>query len=423
MMIITLALSNYCLYNVAAMKSLNNKRILIGITGGIAAYKSAELVRRLIGEGADVRVVMTAAAKEFITPLTLQALSGHEVHDDLLATDAEAGMGHIQLARWADAVLIAPASANFIARLVQGRGDDLLSTICLATSAPIAVAPAMNQQMWQNQATQDNIKILQQRGIKLFGPAEGEQACGEMGFGRMQEPEQLAQELSTLFRTGALSGVKLVITAGPTQEAIDPVRFLSNRSTGKMGYAIAQAAQEAGATVCLVSGPVHLPCPERVERINVTTAVEMHEVVLQRIKNADMFIATAAVSDYRPKEVSETKIKKSAEQLDISLVRNPDILLEVAALANAPFTVGFAAETNDVIENAKQKLHSKKLNMIVANQVSETKGFASDDNEVTVLSSSDAINIGPTSKYQIALALIKIISKNFSESSIKREAS
>jgi phosphopantothenoylcysteine decarboxylase/phosphopantothenate--cysteine ligase len=320
------------------MGTLINKRILLGVTGGIAAYKSADTVRRLREAGAEVRVVMTAGAAEFITALTLQAVSGHPVYQHLLDTDAEAGMGHIELARWADAVLVAPASANFMARLAQGRADDLLSAVCLATESPVAVAPAMNQQMWNNSATQANLATLKKNGIRIFGPAEGSQACGEVGPGRMLEPAELVTLMADLFTAGELDGLRVVVTAGPTWEAIDPVRGLTNRSSGKMGYAVAQAAMEAGANVTLISGPTALPDPERVHTVRVESAQEMHDAVHAQIADADIFIGVAAVADYRPARTVGEKIKKTEAKMTFELERTPDILASVAALKPAPFT-------------------------------------------------------------------------------------
>ena len=370
------------------MNNLTNKRILLGVTGGIAAYKSAELVRRLREQGAEVRVVMTRGACEFITPLTMQALSGREVHTELLDHVAESGqgggMGHIELARWCDVVLVAPASANFIARLAHGMADDLLSTLCLATTAPVVIAPAMNQQMWLNIATQENIATLGQREIKIVGPAEGSQACGEIGPGRMLEPEQLMLETSQLFSTGLLADLKIVVTAGPTREAIDPVRYITNHSSGRMGYAVARAAAEAGANVTLISGPVSIEPPHQVRHISVETADQMRDVVMSDIIESDIFVAAAAVADYSCADVAEQKIKKKAEDLSLLLRKNPDILAEVAGLPQAPFTVGFAAETENLLDNARMKLQNKKLDMIAANQVGEGLGFNVDENELQV---------------------------------------
>jgi phosphopantothenoylcysteine decarboxylase / phosphopantothenate---cysteine ligase len=366
------------------MNNLTNKRILLGVTGGIAAYKSAELVRRLREHGAVVRVVMTRGACEFITPLTMQALSGLEVHTELMDHAAESGMGHIELARWSDVVLVAPASANFIARLAHGMADDLLSTLCLATTAHVVIAPAMNQQMWGNIATQENISTLDQRKIKIIGPAEGSQACGEIGPGRMLEPEQLILEASQIFSTGLLDNLKIVVTAGPTREAIDPVRYISNHSSGRMGYAVARAAAEAGANVTLVSGPVTIEPPHQVHHISVDTADQMRDAVMSDIRTSDIFVAVAAVADYRCADIAEQKIKKKYNDLSLLLQKNPDILAEVASLPQAPFTVGFAAETESLLNNAQMKLQNKKLDMIAANQVGEGLGFNVEENELQV---------------------------------------
>ena len=319
------------------MLSLSNKQIILGVTGGIAAYKAAELCRLLIKAGADVRVVMTPSAAEFITSLTFQALSGNRVHIELLDEEAEAAMGHIELARWADLVLIAPASANFIARLSQGRAEDLLSTLCLATNAPIAVAPAMNQAMWRNQNTQDNLQQLKQKNITILGPASGEQACGDVGLGRMLEPEEITQAAADIFETGELAGVNITITAGPTREAIDPVRYISNHSSGKMGYALARAAMEAGAKVVLVSGPVALEPPPQVKLVAVESARQMLDAC--QVVPGDIFISVAAVADYRPANSASEKIKKNADTMELSLVKNPDILARISLSAQRPFCV------------------------------------------------------------------------------------
>jgi phosphopantothenoylcysteine decarboxylase/phosphopantothenate--cysteine ligase len=395
------------------MSTLTGKHILLGVTGGIAAYKSAELVRRLREQGALVRVVMTAAATRFITPLTLQALSGHAVHTDLLDPAAEAAMGHIELARWADVLLVAPATADFLARLAQGRANDLLAAVCLACQAPLAVAPAMNRAMWQNAATRDNLLLLRGRGIRVFGPAQGSQACGESGPGRLLEPGELAEELAGLFQTGTLAGCRVLLTAGPTREAIDPVRYVSNRSSGRMGYAVAAAAVEAGATVTLVSGPVSLPCPERVERISVETAQEMLDAVMERITGADLFIAVAAVADYRPREVAAGKIKKSAPEMTLVLERNPDILATVAAVPGGPFTVGFAAETGDVEAHAAEKRRIKGLDMIAANAVGAGSGFEVEDNALHVLWEGGGVLLGRARKDRLARQLLEVIAARY----------
>ncbi len=393
------------------MSSLTNKQILLGVTGGIAAYKSAELIRRLQDMGANVRVVMTPAAQEFITPLTLQALSGNPVHTDLLDPAAEAAMGHIELARWADVVLIAPASADFIARLAQGKGDDLLTTICLATAAGIALAPAMNQGMWRNPATQHNVQLLHQRAITVFGPADGSQACGDVGPGRMLEPDELARATAGLFQTGSLAGRKVVITAGPTREAIDPVRYLSNYSSGKMGYALAQAAAEAGARTQLISGPVNLPAPLRVDVTAVTSALDMYEASMAAAADCDLFIAAAAVADYRPEALAAHKIKKQAgAELVIRLVQNPDIVASVAALQPRPLVVGFAAESDNLVAHARAKLQQKNLDLVIANNICVPGiGFNSDDNAVTLIDAQGEQALSQRSKQQLARELIALL--------------
>ena len=361
-------------------------RILLGVTGGIAAYKSPDLVRRLRERGAEVQVVMTEGAKQFVTPLTFQAVSGRDVRDSLWDATAEAAMGHIELARWADAVLVAPATAEFLARLAQGRADDLLATLCVATSAPVHVAPAMNQQMWANAATQANVATLRARGVSVLGPASGEQACGETGDGRMLEPAELAAlVMDSLSAARPLAGCKVVVTAGPTRERIDPVRYISNRSSGKMGYAVAQAAREAGADVVLVSGPVSLPAPAGVTRVPVESAQQMHDAVHAALEGADIYIGAAAVVDYRPAAVAGQKIKKYSDTMTLELVRAPDILASVAALEHRPFVVGFAAETQDVERNARAKLECKRLDLIAANQVGDGIAFDRDDNALLLL--------------------------------------
>jgi len=395
------------------MTSLANKQILLGVTGGIAAYKSADLVRRLQDAGASVQVVMTPAAQEFITPLTMQALSGNPVHTQLLDPESEAGMGHIQLARWADLVLIAPATADFMARLTQGMGNDLLTSICLATAAPIAIAPAMNQGMWHNQATQTNLDTLIKRKIHIFGPAEGGQACGDVGPGRMLEPLQLVDATARLFTSGSLAGKKVVITAGPTREALDPVRYLSNYSSGKMGYALAQAAAEAGAETILISGPTQLATPARVKRIDVVSAEDMHSASLAAAQGCDLFIAAAAVADYRPAQIATQKMKKGeSETLTLSLVKNPDIVASIAALSPKPFTIGFAAESENLLDYARNKLQRKNLDLVVANNISDSRiGFNSDDNAVTLVEKNTATEISQRSKQQLARELIALFAQ------------
>ncbi|CAE6880821.1 bifunctional phosphopantothenoylcysteine decarboxylase/phosphopantothenate--cysteine ligase CoaBC [Vibrio sp. B1FLJ16] len=370
------------------MQSLAGKKILLGISGGIAAYKCAELTRRLIERGAQVQVVMTKAAKEFITPLTMQAVSGRPVSDSLLDPAAEASMGHIELAKWADLVLLAPATADLIARMSAGMGNDLLTTLVLATDSPVAVSPAMNQQMYRNVATQENIATLERRGMQIWGPAAGEQACGDVGPGRMLEPMQLVHLCEQFFQPKVLEGKSVLITAGPTRESIDPVRYISNHSSGKMGYALANAAAKMGAKVTLVSGPVSLSTPAGIERINVSSAQEMYDAVMDKAGSHDAFISCAAVADYRPEEIASQKLKKTEDndQMIVRMVKNPDIVASVAAMTdNRPFTVGFAAETNDVETYARGKLVKKNLNMICANDVSvEGQGFNSNDNAITL---------------------------------------
>ncbi len=389
---------------------LKNKHIVLGVTGGIAAYKSADLVRRLREVGADVRVVMTENATQFITPLTMQAVSGNPVHEDLFDLKAEAAMGHIELARWADVILIAPASADCMARLAHGEANDLLTTLCLATTAPIALAPAMNQGMWKNTHTQENLQVLQKKKVHIFGPGEGNQACGDTGPGRMLEPLELVARVTEIFATGSLAGKQVLITAGPTREAIDPVRYISNASSGKMGYALAQAAFEAGASVILISGPVNLPKPSRVQSIDVISAQEMRDAVMAHIKDCDIFLSVAAVADYHCKTIAPQKIAKTAaESLTLTLERNPDILAEVAQLKPRPYIIGFAAETENVIENAKNKRVKKKLDMIIANLVGEGVGIDSDENAVTVLWCDQQKEFATMSKQKLARELIALI--------------
>jgi phosphopantothenoylcysteine decarboxylase/phosphopantothenate--cysteine ligase len=394
------------------MAHLFNRNILLGVSGGIAAYKSAELIRQLQERGATVRVIMTQGAQEFITPLTLQALSGNPVHTALLDEKAELGMGHIELARWADLLLIAPATADLLARLSAGRADDLLSTVALATSAPLLLAPAMNQQMWKDPATATNVQTLIQRGAVMVGPAEGQQACGDVGPGRMEEPPVIADAAASLFETGILAGKRVVVTAGPTREALDPVRYISNRSSGKMGYALAQAAADAGAVTTLVSGPVSLAPPEHVQLFEVLSADQMLECCLGLLLECDIFIACAAVADYRPARVESQKIKKAAEEVDLKLVRTPDIVAAIANSENRPYTVGFAAETNDVLSYARDKMLRKNLDMIVANDVSNHSiGFNSDENAVTVLWGEREVVLGQANKASIARQILDLIAE------------
>ncbi len=402
------------------MYQLTGKRILLGVTGGIAAYKAALLLRILRQHGAEVRVVMTRNACEFITPLTMQALSGKPVHTELLDLEAESAMGHIDLARWADLVLIAPASANFIARYANGFAEDLLSTLCLATGSPVMLAPAMNQQMWLNSATQENLGTIEERGISVIGPAEGDQACGETGPGRMLEPEEIASLAAKSFETNILSGSRLLVTAGPTREAIDPVRYISNRSSGRMGYAVAMAGIEAGAEVSLISGPVNLSAPDRAELINVTSAAEMYSAVMQKMSSTDIFVSAAAVADYSLRTIAEQKIKKSSDSYELSLQKNPDILAEVAALNSPPFTVGFAAETENLELNAQTKLRTKKLDMIAANQVGEDLGFDSEMNALTVFWGAEHKQLQKAPKIRLARTLITLIADQYNEKNINK---
>jgi phosphopantothenoylcysteine decarboxylase / phosphopantothenate---cysteine ligase len=389
-------------------------RVLLGITGGIAAYKSPDLVRRLTERGAEVQVVMTANAERFVSPMTFQAVSGRPARADLWDEGAEAAMGHIELARWAQLILIAPASADFIARLAHGRADDLLTTLCLATEAPLVVAPAMNRVMWANKATQANVAILESRGIRILGPASGNQACGEIGAGRMFEPALLAANLlEPPVNAGLLNGLNILITAGPTRERLDPVRYLTNRSSGKMGFAIAAAAREAGGHVTLVSGPVQLPTPAGVTRINVESAREMYAAVHRHVGDADVFIAAAAVADFQPVTVAKQKIKKQlgGGMVKLELEPAPDIVKSVAEMAKRPLVVGFAAETNDVEDNARSKLKRKKLDMIAANQVGEGLAFDCEDNALTVLWPGGKAEVARAPKLEVARELIALIAK------------
>lgn len=396
------------------MKPLTNKRVLLGVTAGIAAYKTPDLVRKLIELGAEVQVILSRNAEQFVAPLALQAVSGHAVHNYAMTAESESGMGHIDLARWADIVLIAPATANFIARLCQGNADELLTTVCVATEAPIAVAPAMNQQMWQNPATIHNIATLRQRKVAILGPDSGEQACGEVGPGRMLQPIDLAAEVGKLFATESLSGTQIMITAGPTWEALDPVRGITNHSSGMMGYALAQAAIEAGARVTLVSGPTALTPPERAKIINVVSALDMHAAVMQDIQDQHIFIGVAAVADYRPADQQAQKIKKSQDEMTITMIKNPDILADVAARDPAPFCVGFAAETNDVVAYARGKLERKKLDLIAANHVGgDETGFGVPDNAITLISADTVTPLPKQNKHALARQLIAEIAKHY----------
>ena len=398
------------------------RKILLGVTGGIAAYKSPDLVRRLMEHGAEVQVVMSRGAQQFVTALTFQAVSGRPVRNDLWDHAAEAAMGHIELARWADEIIVAPATAEFIARLTHGFADDLLATICLATTARITLAPAMNRQMWANAATQANVQILKERGVRLLGPASGEQACGEVGVGRMLEPTQIADEIfTTRGGAGPLHGLKVVVTAGPTREAIDPVRFISNRSSGKMGYAVAQAAREAGAEVVLVSGPVQIPTPRGVERVEVESAEQMLEAVRGNLVGAHIFISAAAVSDYRAHQVADEKIKKTSDTMSLSLARAPDVLATISRSESPPFLVGFAAETQHVERNALAKLTGKNLDMIAANKVGEGLAFDKDENALTVYwPGGGKRDLAFTSKLALARQLVEVIAERYQASNKTR---
>ena len=392
---------------------LLNKHILLGVSGGIAAYKSPELVRRLREQGAEVRVVLTDAARAFVTPLTLQAVSGHTIPAGVLDPASEQGMNHIELAKWADLVLIAPATANVISRLATGMADELLTTLCLATPAPVALAPAMNQQMYLHAATQANLQTLAQRGVQLWGPASGTQACGDVGPGRMLNPDELVAECIRFLAKPKLD-LRVLITAGPTREALDPVRYISNHSSGKMGFALAAAAAELGADVTLVSGPVNLPTPAGVRRIDVESALQMQAAVMAEVAQQQIVIGCAAVADYRPAEISPQKIKKSADEVTLTLVKNPDIIAEVAALAVKPFVVGFAAETRDVERYALDKMARKKLDMIAANDVArEGQGFNSDDNALTVFWPGGHQELPLARKTEVARHLLALIIKKY----------
>lgn len=405
----------------SAQQPLIGKNILLGISGGIAAYKCAELTRRLKDQGADVRIVMTRSAKEFITPLTMQAVSGHAIADDLLDPSAEAGMGHIELAKWADLILLAPATANLIARLRAGFADELLTTLCVASPAPIAVAPAMNMEMYLAAATQENINVLAERGLHIWGPGEGAQACGDIGPGRLLETDDLVNRVCDFFITEKpiLAGVNIIITAGPTQEALDPVRYISNHSSGRMGFSLAEVAQKMGAKVTLISGPVSLATPSKVKRIDIFSAIQMHQACFGELNECDIFIACAAVADYRAEKIETQKIKKQqrVDDLTIKLVKNPDIVADIASMDNAPFCVGFAAETQDVESYALDKLKRKKLKLIAANNVAKPgQGFNSEKNALTVFSETERFDITLADKKRVASQLLAIISKQYLQS-------
>jgi len=395
--------------------ALANLRILLGVSGGIAAYKSAELVRRLRDAGAEVRVVLTENAARFVTPLTFQALSGQPVRSGLWDEAAEAAMGHIELARWAQRILIAPASADLIARLAHGFADDLLTTLCLASAAPLALAPAMNQQMWAHAATQANVATLRERGVDLLGPASGSQACGEFGAGRLLEADSIVAEIAALHGPQHLAGVRVLVSAGPTYEDIDPVRFIGNRSSGRMGFAVARAAVEQGARVHLVAGPVHLPTPAGVERTDVRSARDMRAAVMQQIPQSDIFISAAAVGDYRPGEVAAHKLKKQGAALSLTLDENPDILAEIAALPQRPMLVGFAAETENVEAYARAKLTRKNLDLIAANQVGVGLGFDCADNALTLFWADGSEDLGHADKPVLARRLVARIAARYGQ--------
>ena len=399
------------------MLNFSNTNILLGVTGGIAAYKSAEIIRLFKKEGASVRVVMTESAKEFITPLTLQAVSGNEIHDSLLDVNAESAMGHIELAKWADIILIAPCTAETIAKITHGRADDLMGALILASEADVYIAPAMNMSMWLDASTQDNYKILEKRGITFIGPAQGEQACGDIGPGRLEEPEKIIEFITKLTNKGPLSGKTITITAGPTREQIDPVRFISNNSSGKMGYSIAEAAIKYGAQVNLVTGPVSLDADKSINLHKINSASEMLDEVIKCMKSSDIFIGCAAVSDYKPSDYSIKKIKKEDNSsLDIELEKNEDILKYVSDNFSESYIVGFAAETSDVIENAKKKLLTKNLDMIISNDISDKSiGFDADENEVNVITKDETLLLKKDKKIRIARQILKIISANINK--------
>jgi len=391
---------------------MHKQNIILGVTGGIAAYKAPELVRRLRERGATVQVVMTDSARQFVTETSLQAVSGQPVRQNLWDKEAEAAMGHIELARWADLVLIAPATAEFMARLAAGAAPDLLTTLCLATKAPIVLAPAMNHVMWANPAVQANRALLEDRGVRLLGPEDGDQACGETGVGRMMQADDIATAIQPV-ASGSLQGKTVMVTAGPTREAIDPVRYITNRSSGKMAYAMACAARDAGAKVILVTGPVSLDGPSGVEAVNVETAEQMFAATHEHIEGVDIFIAAAAVSDYRPQARQENKIKKTKSTMQIELVRSPDILASVAKLVDGPFTVGFAAETEQLREYALGKLQNKSLDMIVANEVGTDCGFDREDNAVDVYWRGGEQSFPTAAKSELAEDLIRLIADRY----------
>jgi phosphopantothenoylcysteine decarboxylase / phosphopantothenate---cysteine ligase len=391
---------------------LAGKHLLLGVTGGIAAYKCPDLVRRLREAGAEVQIVMTQGAQRFVTPLTLQALSGRDVRTDLWDMQAEHAMGHIELARWAELVVVAPATASFMARLAHGHADDLLTTLCLATQSPLVVAPAMNWVMWENLATQENVRLLKDRGVRLLGPVAGELAEGEVGMGRMLEPAHIVSALITE-NALPLQGLRVLVTAGPTREALDPVRYVSNRSSGKMGFAMARAAVEAGALVTLISGPVQLATPRDVRRTEVESAAQMHAAVLREIPNMDIFIAAAAVADYAPLQPAREKIKKRSDSIQMKLVKTPDILAEIGRRKTRPFTVGFAAETEKLEAHARAKLEKKHVDMIAANWVGRGRGFDREDNALSVYWKGGSAELGSGHKLVLARRLIELIAERY----------
>jgi phosphopantothenoylcysteine decarboxylase/phosphopantothenate--cysteine ligase len=395
------------------MSELNGQHVLLGVTGSIAAYKSPDIVRRLRDAGAEVRVVLTASAEKLVSPTVFQAVSGEPVRGDIWDEQAEAAMGHIELAKWADQVLIAPATANVIAQLAAGSAENLLTTICLATEAPVTLAPSMNQAMWSDAATQANCDVLRKRNVNFIGPDEGSQACGDTGPGRMSEPTDIVSKLARGGRSGPFEGLRIMVTAGPTREAIDPVRFVSNRSSGKMGFALARAAADAGAQVTLIAGPVNLPTPPGVERIDVESTQQMYDAALERIGDMDIYVGAAAISDYRPVAAAVQKIKKSADTFVLEMVKSPDLVATVAALDDGPFTVGFAAETENLENYARDKLERKKLNMIIANLVGENLCFDVDDNEVVVLWDDGRQPLPRLSKPELAGQLVDVIAGRY----------
>ena len=396
------------------MNTLMNKRIILGVSGSIAAYKSPDIVRRLQDLGAEVRVILTSGGREFVSERSLQTVSKNKVHDNLWDSEAELSMGHIELAKWADVVIIAPASANTIAKLCHGKADDLLSTVILATSASVMVAPSMNQQMYASFSMKDNLQLLQKRGVKIIYPDFGEQACGDVGEGRLAKPTEIALQASELFQNNALAGKKVLITVGGTVEAIDPVRFLSNHSSGKMGMALAYASIQASAETTLIIGSISVDVENRAKTIFVTSANEMHEAVMANIHDQDLFISCAAVADYRPTKVSPNKIKKTSNQKTIELVANKDILSDVCQLKNKPICIGFAAETENYINNANQKLKNKNCDAIILNDVSNREiGLKSDDNEVYFITRDGSDKITKNSKQIVAEKIVKKITEEF----------